>query len=409
MISTGYIRKPFAQELCNLCGECFHRCPVLRLPLKKAAMEMEKLLKGEFSGVLKACTSCMACNLFCPVDAKPANLILDLWHKIWQERGLPLYARYFLPHARPNFRSDVIARLPPSERMKVAQWGKTDPAPEFLYSGCNLLMVPYLTSSRLFQGIEIRGGLDYCCGEMLFRMGLYEAVEQVAIRLTSWFRQLGARQVYVLCTACFNMLKNVLPQFGADFSGITFSHYFERILKGLREGEFRPLQPLGWKATVQDSCHSRLLGSDFAEIPRQILKIIGVEVVEAPHNREYQLCCGIGGGFSPFSAYHPFSLLASARVTSKDHRRIKADVTCVYCAGCLAMFSVARLADPNLRPVVHLLELVQWAIGEKPARRQDALAFWLIVGTAKRQFPFLLSRRRFHHPPIPEVPERGGG
>lgn len=369
---------------------------------------MEKLLRGKFSGVLKACTSCMACNNFCPNDARPANLILDLWHGIWRDKGLPLYARYFLPHARPNFRTDVVARLPLPERAKVTQWGKSEPAPEFLYSGCNLLMVPHLTSSRLFKGIEIRGGLDYCCGEMLFRMGLYEAVEQVAIRLTSWFRRLKAERVYVLCTACFNMIKNVLPQFKANFSDIKFSHYFERILEGLRKGEFGPLQPLSWKVTVQDSCHSRLLGDDFAEIPRQILEIIGVEVVEAPHNRENQLCCGIGGGFSPFSAYHPLSLLASARVTSRDHRQVEADATCVYCAGCLAMLSVARLADPNLRPVVHLLELVQWAIGEKPARRQGSLAFWLIFGTATRQFPLLLSRKRFHHPPIPEVPEYGG-
>ncbi len=369
---------------------------------------MEKLLRGEHSKVLRICTSCAACNLFCPYGARPANLILNLWHKIWKEKGLPLYARYFLPHSRPNFRTDVLARLPPAERLAIAEWGKLKPASEFLYPGCNLLMVPYFTFSDLFRGMEIRGSLDYCCGEMLFRMGLYEQVEQVASRLTFWFRQLRAERVYVLCTACFNMLTNVLPRFGADFSGIEFSHYFGFILQGLSEGKFGPVRPLGWKVTVQDSCHSRLLGSSFAEIPRKILEIIGVEVRESPHNRENQLCCGIGGGFSPFSAYHPFAILVSTRVTSRDHRRVKADATCVYCAGCLAMLSVARLADPNFRPVVHLLELVQLAIGEKPVRRQDALAFWLVWGTVRHQFPLLLSRKRFRHPPILEVPEHGG-
>ncbi|MCS7285741.1 MAG: (Fe-S)-binding protein [Anaerolineae bacterium] len=403
-----YTREPFARERCNLCGECFHRCPVLSLRPQEAAREMERLLKGKSSRILKVCTSCMACNTFCPQDARPANLILDLWHEIYRERGLPLYARYFLPHSRPNFRTDIVARLPPEERLKLAGWSRTEPIQEFLYSGCNLLMVPYLTFSRLFQGIEIRGGLDYCCGEMLFRMGLYEEVEQVAARLTLWFRRLKAEHVYVLCTACFNMLKNVLPQFGADFSSIHFSHYFEFLLDGLKRENFGPVRPLRLKVTVQDSCHSRLLGEDFAEIPRKILNLLGVEVTEAPHNRESQLCCGIGGGFSPFAAYHPFSILASARATSRDHRRVKAEATCVYCAGCLAMFSVARLADPNLRPVIHLLELVQWAIGEKPSRRQNSLALWLILGTVRHQFPLLLSRKRFHHPPIPEVPGNGG-
>jgi len=287
----------------------------------------------------------------------------------------------------------------------VAEWRKMKPTRSFLYSGCNLLMVPHLTRSRLFQGMEIRGGLDYCCGEMLFRMGLYEEVEQVAARLTLWFRQLQAERVYVLCTACFNMLKNVLPQFGADFSGISFSHYFEFILEGLEQGKFGPIKPLGLEVTVQDSCHARMVREDFAEIPRKILSLIGVKVTEAPHHKVSQLCCGIGGGFSPLSAYHPFSILASARNTSRDHRKTKADATSVYCAGCLAMLSVARLADPNLRPVIHLLELVQLAIGEKPVRRQDSLAFWLVMGTARRQFPLLLSRERFQHPPIPEIPE----
>ena len=298
--------EPFARERCNLCGECFHRCPVLSLPLEEAAEEMEKLLRGEISRVLRDCTSCMACNLFCPQDARPANLILNRWHEIWREKGLPLYARYFLPHARPNFRTDVLARLPPRERSAVAEWGKMEPAPEFLYSGCNLLMVPHLTFSRLFQGVEIRGGLDYCCGEMLFRMGLYEQVEQVAARLTLWFRRLGARRVYVLCTACFNMLTNVLPRFGADFSGIEFHHYFGVILEGLRKGKFGPVHPLGWRVTVQDSCHSRLLGSDFAEIPRQILDIIGVEVEEAPHRNRAQGAVGFSRqGNAPLTPAFP--------------------------------------------------------------------------------------------------------
>ena len=400
-----YRREPFAREKCNLCGNCFHLCPVLHLPQERASEEMKRLLEGKPSIVLKRCTSCMACNYFCPEDAKPANLILDIWHELWKERGLPLYARYFLPHARPNFRTDVIDCLPPEERQMVAEWRKVKPTRTFLYSGCNLLMVPYLTRSCLFQGMEIRGGLDYCCGEMLFRMGLYEEVEQVAARLTLWFRQLQAERVYVLCTACFNMLKNVLPQFGADFSGISFSHYFEFILEGLEQGKFGPIKPLGLEVTVQDSCHARMVREDFAEIPRKILSLIGVKVTEAPHHKVSQLCCGIGGGFSPLSAYYPFSILASARNTSRDHRKTKADATSVYCAGCLAMLSVARLADPNLRPVIHLLELLQLAIGEKPVRRQDSLAFWLVMGTARRQFPLLLSRERFQHPPIPEIPE----
>jgi len=412
-----YERQSFDRGRCTLCGVCFHRCPVTGLPLERARREMERLLAGEDSPVLRRCTSCQACNLFCPEDCRPANLILDRWHEAYLREGLPARAAFFLPHARPNFRTGIVARLPPGERAAVARWRRDEPAREFLYAGCNLITTPTLTFSRLFRGIEIRGGLDYCCGEMLFRMGLYEAVEQVARRLSHWFRRLGAERVYLVCTAGLNMLHNVLPQFGADFSGITFQPYLPLLLQRLRSGDLpasglegssgqRPagIRPLGLAVTVQDSCHARVVEPAFADLPRQVLEAIGVEIREAPHHQDEQLCCGIGGGFSHASAYHPVDLLLSARATSRDHRRQPADATCVYCSGCLEMMSVARFADPNRRPVYHLLELVQMAIGEAP-RRQGDLARQFILGTARHQFPRLLSRGRFWLPELPVEPD----
>jgi Fe-S oxidoreductase len=267
---------------------------------------------------------------------------------------------------------------------------------------------PYLTFSRLFEGLEIRGGLDYCCGEMLFRMGLFEAVEQVARRLTHWFRRLRAERVYLTCTACLNMLRNVLPQFGADFSGIEFLPYLLVLLERLQGSDLGPVRPLGLRVTVQDSCHARSVEPSFAHLPRQLLAAVGVRVRKAPHSGAEGLCCGIGGGFSHASSYHPFDLLRSARATSRDHRRKPADATCVYCSGCLEMLSVARFADPNRRPVYHLLELLQLALGEVPRRRQGALARQFVLGTVRRQFPRLLSRERLWLAELPVEPDPEG-
>jgi hypothetical protein len=136
-----------------------------------------------------------------------------------------------------------------------------------------------------------------------------------------------------------------------------------------------------------------------------LLEAIGVKVQEAPHSHEQSLCCGIGGGFSHPSAFHPADLLLSARATSRDQRRTRADATCVYCSGCLEMMSVARYVDPNRRPVYHLLELIQLAIGETPRRRQGALARQFVLGSVRRQFPRLPSRQRFWLPTLPIEPD----
>jgi hypothetical protein len=69
------------------------------------------------------------------------------------------------------------------------------------------------------------------------------------------------------------------------------------------------------------------------------------------------------------------------------------------------MMSVARFADPNRRPVYHLLELVQMAMGEAPHRRQGDLARQFILGTARHQFPRLLSRERFWLPELAVEPD----
>ena len=400
-----YERRPFDQDSCTLCGECLTSCPVMALSEDRARREMELLLLGEPSPVLRACTSCGACNLFCARDCRPANLILDRWHEAYLRAGLPARAAYFLPHSRPNFRTDILAQMPADERATVALWRRDEPASEFLFSGCNLVTTPYLTFSRLFEGIEIRGGLDYCCGEMLFRMGLYEALEEVAQRLGDWFQRLGAERVYLVCTAGLHMLRTVLPQFGAQISSVEFLPYLQVILDRLKRGDVGPVRPLDMVVTVQDSCHARFAAPGFADLPRQVLAAIGVQVREAPHHRESSLCCGIAGGFSHDSAYHPVDLLLSARATSRDLRQAPADVNCVYCAGCLEMLSVARFADPNRRPVYHLLELVQMALGEAPRRRQGALARQFVIGTARRQFPQLASRQRFWLAPLPVRPD----
>jgi Fe-S oxidoreductase len=403
-----YSRQPFDRASCTGCGICLSHCPVVDLSPVLARQEIARLLAGDDSPLLRACTSCGACNLFCPEDCRPANLILEHWHEAYQRHGLPARAAYFLPHNRPNFRTDIVARLPADERAAVARWRRAAEGPAeraFLFSGCNLITTPYLTFSRLFEGIKIVGGLDYCCGEMLFRMGLYEAVEGTARRLGHWFRHMGAERVYLTCTAGLNMLRHVLPQFGADLGQIEFRPYLAVILARLEAGDLGPVRLLEMEVTVQDSCHSRHLAPDFADLPRRLLAAIGVQVREAPHNREQGLCCGIAGGFSHASAYHPVDLLLSARATSRDQRRVAADATCVYCAGCLEMVSVARLADPNRRPVYHLLELVQMAIGETPRRRQGALARGFVLGTVRRQFPRLISRERFWLPDLPLEPD----
>ncbi len=402
-----YERNPFDAAGCTRCGRCLSECPVMHLPEPEARAEIASLIqyaqepgysRTSTDEVLRRCTSCFACNVLCPENCRPTNLFLDLWHRQYEREGLPDRTRYFLPHSRPNFRTYVLERLSRAEQDAVRSWGSLEPVETFFYPGCNLITTPYLTFSRLFADMPIRGTLDSCCGEMYFRMGLYDQVEQTARRCTALFRTLGARTVYLQCTAGLNMFTNVLPQYGADFAGIHFAPFIKLLHDRLASGELPIVKRFDGKTvTIQDSCHAKIYEPGYHDWPRKVLALLGFEIREAPQHAETGLCCGIGSGFSHAAGYGKAALIGGQRACAKNLRSSHADYVAVYCSGCLEMLSVSQYVSRIGAPVYHILELVQEAIGETPLRRHRGVARNFLVGALRNQKG---GTGRFTVPPI---------
>lgn len=398
-----YVRASFNAEGCSRCGLCLSLCPVMELPVETARKEIAslvehaahpELLPESTRPVLRKCTACFACNLVCPKDCRPANLFLDIWHDQYTRYGLPERARYFLPYSRPNFRTYVLQRLSRKEQAAVREWGSMEPADTLFYPGCNLLMTPSLMFSQLFDGLPIRGSLEYCCGEAYFRMGLYEQVEQAAQRCTRYFNALGAKEVYLACTGDLNMFTHVLPQYGADFSGITFVPFLKHLYERLESGDLAVVKRFdGRTITIQDSCHTRMYAPEYFQWPRRILSLLGFEVREAPKHADTALCCGIGSGISHESGYAKKALVAGQRACLHNLREAKADSIAVYCSGCLEMLALSE-SGGRIR---HVIECVQEAIGEYPGNRRRRTALNLAAGVLRNQRG---GAGRFHPPPI---------
>lgn len=385
---------PFDPDACTDCGECFHRCPVMRLPLDVAQAEMKRLRRGEVSRhVLRRCTTCLACNLICEEQANPCQLVIERYHEQYRERGFPIRARYFQPHSRPNFRTYVIDRLPDDEKQFLASWADTSPCEEIFYPGCNFCTAPYLTQTSLLADFDIRGGLDYCCGEAYYRTGLYESLVQAGRRLEKWFEELGVGRVIMPCTAGYNMFTNVLPRFGIDL-GLEITPLLAWLWDRLEQGQIEVRNKVEMVVTIQDSCYGKIFGSEYLDLPRKILRSVGADVVETQYCREDSLCCGIGGGFPNVSGYHPLDMTLSTFRCLRQAQRTGAEAIVVYCAGCLQMLSTGRLLYPTRRPIYHIIEVVQMAIGEKPVHRNMQRARQFLTGMMRHQFPTLLSRNR---------------
>ncbi|MHA1670006.1 MAG: (Fe-S)-binding protein [Promethearchaeota archaeon] len=402
----------FNQEACTQCGICFNKCPVMELSIEDSVEELRRLINGEKTKrVLNECQSCFTCNFYCPENAHPAELILQRWNEQYKKEGLKIRGEYYMtlyPHY-PNFRSYVIDHLPRDTKELVKSWGSLTPleGDTLTYPGCNIITYAELTQTSLFKGLDIRGRLEYCCGETLFRTGYKDQLFQVAKRLDAWFNILKPKNLLVLCTAGTNIFKNVLPSYGLTYKFDSIKSYIEYIWEKIQNKEIKVENKLDLTVSIQDSCYSKMFGEEYMDLPRKILEYIGIKVVEIDACREDMRCCGIGGGFSVDSAYHPIKLLKSSFRNLKDFKNKKVDAVCVYCAGCLATYLTSmNLYMKKKVKLYHLIELIQMAIGEKPMpykekKKRAKHFFW---GIMKKQMPKVISPKKFKLENITENP-----
>jgi Fe-S oxidoreductase len=402
---------PFDENACTRCGICLEKCPVMDFSEEEAKIEIKKIIENESSIVLKKCQSCFTCNFYCPENAHPTSLILKRWNEQYKEDGLRIRGKYYMtlyPHY-PNFRSHVMERLPKETKDLVKSWASLSPlkGDTLTYPGCNVITFAELTQSSLFKDLDIRGRLEYCCGETLFRTGYRDELFQVTKRLDAWFNSLKPKNLLVLCTAGTNVFKNVLPHYGLNYKFESIKSYIQYLWEKIEKGEVIVKDKLDMTVAIQDSCYSKMFGEEYMDLPRKILQFIGVKVVEIDACREDMRCCGIGAGFSVDSAYHPLKLTKSTFRNLKDFKKQNVDALCVYCAGCLATYLTSmNLYFKKKIKVYHIIELLQMAIGEKPMsnKAKNKRAKHFFWGIMKNQLPKTISKKTFKIADISEIP-----
>ncbi|GAI47699.1 unnamed protein product, partial [marine sediment metagenome] len=137
---------------------------------------------------------------------------------------IPLKAKWVMPLPYPpqNFRSALVSSMPQDEKALINKWETQSydlAHEEMMYAGCNLLALPYLANSKVFEGLPIFGRWDLCCGEMFYRGGVFDIVQQQADNLTEYFASSEIKRLVFMCPAGYRMFKEVLPgQFGAKFN-----------------------------------------------------------------------------------------------------------------------------------------------------------------------------------------------
>jgi glycolate oxidase iron-sulfur subunit len=413
---------------CVHCGFCTATCPTYvllgdeldsprgRIYLIKEMLEQDKPATPELVKHVDRCLSCLACMTTCPSGVHYMHLVDHARERIEKTYKRPLIdraLRALLARVLPDlglFRLAVVLgliarpfapvldllglhqiaamlRLTPRRRPAppVDRVGKVYPAEGrrrgrvALLSGCiNPVLAPSTNEAairllnRLGVEVVVAAG-EGCCGSLVHHMGREdEALSQARNNIDAWTRELegaGLDAILVTVSGCGTTIKDYGfmlrndPAYATKAARISarardVTQYLATL--DLPEGA----APVPLTIAYHAAC-SLQHGQKVLREPKDLLGKVGFVIKDVP---EGHLCCGSAG------TYNILQPALAERLRERkiaNIERLKPDAIAAGNIGC-----ITQLATGTSVPVVHTVELLDWATGG-PAPEP-------LVGLAKR-------------------------
>ncbi|UCH90224.1 MAG: (Fe-S)-binding protein [Thermoplasmata archaeon] len=319
---------------CLQCGYCKNVCPVYNqlgwesatprgkvywLKQLSGKSLMDKILRRKIDindawvKRIYSCTSCAACEEYCHVNLKLADLWEDVKEWMLNDGVKPLaphkmlYDRISDPSKRNPFQDDDN---PERDLLKkrgswLPEGIKLSRNPEVVFfAGCTSsyrLQMLAQSAATILDNADVKfsilGKDEWCCGSPLLRTGQTDIIKgEYAEHNVQAIEARGVHTVVTACAGCFNTLKNNYPKIVGKlpFKVYHISEFLE-ILHKRNKLKFK--KEINKTITFHDPCHLGRHGKVF-DAPRYIIRNIpGVKFVEMDRIRKNSRCCGAGGGF----------------------------------------------------------------------------------------------------------------
>lgn len=231
---------------------------------------------------------------------------------------------------------------------------------------------------------------EWCCGNVLYSVGMVDEARELAQRNIEAVRQSGASTLLLTCAEGYRMWKVDYPKMldipTADL-GFQVVHLVEYVDELIKKGALKLTNRVDWRVTYHDSCSLSRLSEPWApwtgerglwgavkpplerrrgsngvyQAPRDVLSSIpGVELVEMPRMRENAFCCGAGRGTR--EAFPDFASWAAEQRLS-EVREVGAEAIVSACPWCKDNFAKAVSNNGGSLKVLDFSELVLSAVG----------------------------------------------
>ncbi len=193
--------------------------------------------------------------------------------------------------------------------------------------------------------------LEVCCGSPILNAGYEKDFETLARKNLEIFKKHTVKKIITSCPACYKTFKQDYKEVLGEDWDVEVEHITQTIAKALKSGKLKVKKGKG-KLTYHDPCH---LGrhSGIYDEPREILKLLGYEIVEMKNSREQASCCGGGGGVRSNYPELTTAITKDVLGEAKDTQTSVLVTTCPMCDACF--LQAAKDSGMNVKELSELI------------------------------------------------------
>ena len=179
----------FHKDRCDFCGDCLARCYYLDFDKESGSEAFQKLVQGENPEWLYDCVTCIACNEYCPTEARPFDLIIQKLEELGD-------------FTDPELKEKMAKRFAAEgEPRPVTPEGK-------VMSICVMEgSMPWALNGKLFEGLTLLKGRHFFCNVLFAHMGDETIMRDRLQDLVDNLAKSGAEEIIFVHDDCYALLK----------------------------------------------------------------------------------------------------------------------------------------------------------------------------------------------------------